>query len=383
MVARIIVVSNDVIPGVGVPVGAPGLRAWGIAAGLRGCGFEVILTAPEEIVARAWNRARGNIVAPTPSGSTILPDSALPRFIKTHAPAVVVMTNSNRMGGLRRERGVKVVYDFFAPKMLELALRTSPCPTQRSLAELRQQKIHGINLSDVFVVNGAKKLPYVYGWLLQGDRPITEMPVAVVNMPSEPAFGERRPNGSRLSIVAPGYHQQWVRLGTAPEALKRALDDIPDLHLTVVGQSRWEGWSHPEGDALKLLVEHPSCTAVGHMLFEDFREMLGTKDVFVDLFEQTLERQLAMVTRTVIAISCGLPVIHPSFTEVSPLIAAYDAGWLVDVSDSEALVTLLVRIASDPAELAEKRANARRLAQEVFAPREAVKPLVQVVNELY
>ena len=38
---NVIIISNDVIPGMGLPVAAPGLRAWGLAHGLREHGISV------------------------------------------------------------------------------------------------------------------------------------------------------------------------------------------------------------------------------------------------------------------------------------------------------------------------------------------------------
>ena len=41
MSRRVIVISNDVVPGQAMPVAAPGLRAFGLASGLRQHGFDV------------------------------------------------------------------------------------------------------------------------------------------------------------------------------------------------------------------------------------------------------------------------------------------------------------------------------------------------------
>jgi glycosyltransferase involved in cell wall biosynthesis len=105
-------------------------------------------------------------------------------------------------------------------------------------------------------------------------------------------------------------------------------------------------------------------------------------DLVVDLFDYNLEREYAMVTRAVVALACGVPVVHPPFTEVAPLIDDYEAGWLVDPADSGGLRRVLDEVLDDRQLLATRTANAQRLATEVFEPARAVKPLVSIIDQV-
>ena len=87
-----------------------------------------------------------------------------------------------------------------------------------------------------------------------------------------------------------------------------------------------------------------------------------------------------MVTRSIIALACGVPVLHPPFTEVSPMIAEYDAGWLVDPEDKTALEAVISGIIDDPDGLRRKKENARKLASAIIEPEVAVKPLVRMME---
>jgi glycosyltransferase involved in cell wall biosynthesis len=89
-----------------------------------------------------------------------------------------------------------------------------------------------------------------------------------------------------------------------------------------------------------------------------------------------------MVTRSVVSLACGVPVVHPPFTEVSAMISEYDAGWLVDPLDDGAVGAALDEVMGDPETVRRKRENARALALEVLDPAEAVKPLVEILGEL-
>jgi hypothetical protein len=75
-------------------------------------------------------------------------------------------------------------------------------------------------------------------------------------------------------------------------------------------------------------------------------------------------------------------VIHPPFTEVSPLVARYDAGWLVDPDDFGALDAVLDEALTRPEMVAAKGANARRLWAEVLDPEVAAAPLARLVRRL-
>lgn len=100
----------------------------------------------------------------------------------------------------------------------------------------------------------------------------------------------------------------------------------------------------------------------------------------IDLFQHNLEREYAMVTRSIVALSCGVPVIHPPFTEVSPMIAEYDAGWLVDPEDAAAMEAVLGEITEEPDAVRRKKQNARTLASALIDPAVAVKPLVRILE---
>jgi glycosyltransferase involved in cell wall biosynthesis len=89
-----------------------------------------------------------------------------------------------------------------------------------------------------------------------------------------------------------------------------------------------------------------------------------------------------MVTRSVVSLACGVPVVHPPFTEVSAMISEYDAGWLVDPLDDGAVAATLDEVIGDPEAVRRKTENARALASEVLDPAEAVRPLVKILEEL-
>jgi hypothetical protein len=284
---------------------------------------------------------------------------------------------------LRPIQGVRYVLDFFAPKMLETLYQHGEGYPRDELAALRRRKIRAIELADAFIVNGKKKLPYFLAWMLQADRDVRTLPVEVVNMCAPVSFsGEAGPVGSGVRFAVAGYLQSWSTLGSWVKVVERQLER-PGMRLDLLLPWHWGGAaerSHESRADLDRLERNGSVTTHGPMTFSEFQAFLSKIDVSIDLFQHNLEREYAMVTRSVISLACGVPVIHPPFTEVSPMIAEYDAGWLIDPPDTKALEDVISGILDDPDLVRRKKENARALASEVLDPAVAVKPLLRIME---
>ena len=383
---RVFIISNDIVPSLGMPVAAPGLRAFGLAEGLRANGAKVKTLVVKGFVDRQWMRFGKSVPHPMGPDTEVIGGFRLSRYLKTHAPATVILINSNQVDNLGPIPGIKYVLDFFAPKMLEMLYHHSGEYPEKEISELRLRKIRAIKLADGFVVNGAKKIPYFLAWLLQADRDIRDLPFEVVNMCAPLAWsGAPRigpDSGGPVRFAVAGYLHSWSTLGNWVRVMERHLDGS-NVSLDLMVPWHWsvsEHYEHTSRGDLERLGDYVSVTTHGPMTFSNFQGFLSGIDVTIDLFQHNLEREYAMVTRSIIALACGVPVLHPPFTEVSPMIAEYDAGWLVDPEDKGALEAVISGIIDNPDELRRKKENARRLASAVIEPEVAVKPLVRMME---
>ena len=383
MVGKVFVVSNDVVPSLGMPVAAPGLRAFGLAEGLRDNGVDVKTVVTRGFTDRQWLRFGKTVPHPTAPDVEVIGARNLSRYLASNAPAVAILINSNQIEHLGPIDGVRYVLDFFAPKMLETLYQHGEAYPEEELAMLRRRKIRAIELADAFIVNGEKKLPYFLAWMLQADRDVRRLPVEVVNMGVPISFsGKDRPTDGTVRFAVAGYLQQWSRLGGWVQAVERQLDR-PGMSLDLSLPWHWGGGfdrTHESTDDLVRLARHPSVTTHPAMTFSGFQKLLSEVDVSIDLFQHNLEREYAMVTRSVVSLACGVPVIHPPFTEVSPMISEYDAGWLVDPRDVAAVEGIIEEILEDPEMVRKKRRNARTLAASVLDLGLAVKPLMKILR---
>jgi glycosyltransferase involved in cell wall biosynthesis len=383
---RVFIISNDIVPSLGMPVAAPGLRAFGLAEGLRANGADVKTLVVKGFVDRQWMRFGKSVPHPMGRDTEVIGGFRLSRYLKTHAPATVILINSNQVDNLGPIPGIKYVLDFFAPKMLEMLYHHSGEYPEEEISELRQRKVRAIKLADGFIVNGAKKVPYFLGWLLQADRDIRDLPFEVVNMCAPLAWsGPPRTgpdSGGPVRFAVAGYLHSWSTLGAWVRVMERHLDRS-NASLDLMVPWHWsvsQHYEHTSRGDLDRLAGYGSVTTHGPMTFSNFQRFLSGIDVTIDLFQHNLEREYAMVTRSIIALACGVPVLHPPFTEVSPMIEEYDAGWLVDPEDTAALEAVISGIIDDPEELRRKKENARRLASALIEPEVAVKPLVRMIE---
>lgn len=376
---RVLVISNDVIEGFGVPVAAPGLRATGLAVGLREHGHEVSISVPEDLLGMLF----GSDIPEPPDGAVVVSPTALMAHIDATGAEVVVFINSNMSSHLQPRSGVRFIYDFFAPKILE---STSSAQGGRSFSDVAAEKERALALADEVWVNGQRKMGYALGWMLRdgveqlrtesfgfpslrsGDLTaplrLVEMPVALPDgISPDDANGSPGP-GTRIGIA--GYAQNWSTLSSVARGHSTLVDHGHELH--ALTPQHWA--ADPSNAPINILpagvVQHE-----GPLPFAEFAEWVQGMDAMVDLFAPSAERSFAMVTRSAVALRLGVPLIHAVDSEISDLIQFYDAGWVLDPDDGERWEVIATEV-GDPAVLARKRSGAKRVSVERFEPRSAL-----------
>lgn len=375
---EVVVLSNDVVPGMGMPVAAPGLRAWGIARGLRAHGLKVRLVVVQHIIEKVWPRS---MPPPLPPMTTVMRPEHLAHALRRRTPRALVLTNSNHAHHFLDLPDVRFIYDFFAPKLLELTYQAGDTSRSSELDRLRSKKLAALERSDGVIVNGAKKMPYVMAWLLAAGVDVRHLPLEVVNMPVPSLIADGTRDGPVKAVIS-GYLQAWSRPGAWVDAVTPFLDD-GSLELDLLVADHWGTGTHgqlPEG--FDDLAGHGAVRTHGTMTFGDFQDFLSTRDLTIDVFARNRERELAMVTRTAVALGSGVPALHVPFTECSGLIHEHAAGWLTEPDDPAAISRVLETVTSDRACLVSAREGARSVARNVLDPKVATRPLVEMLERL-
>lgn len=371
----ILVIANDVIPGFGVPVAAPGIRAAGLAAGLRSHGFDVEVSVPETIIKMVCDPAAPVI---PPPGATVVDPTDLHEFIVANSFDTVVFTNANMAPHLHPVQGTRFVFDMFAPKILELL---SSGRTDRDWVREARRKERALALADHVWVNGRRKLGYALGWLLRpsvdrirtddlglgrlidGDPmkhvSVVEMPVP---LPQDTSVRALRAADGVLRVGVAGYVQRWSALDEIPAAYTAAIDTGHELH--VLQPEHWGGSAPDEAPVDDPPGVHRHQGPLG---YGEFAAWIQSMDVMVDVFAQSAERHMAMITRSAVALRFGVPVMHGVDSEISDLVHEYDAGWVIDSNNDDAWRVAFAECA-DADILARKQTGARRISEDRFAP---------------
>ena len=389
---RVVVISNDVTPGFGVPVAAPGLRASGLAEGLTAHGHSVTTLVPKDLLHQLF----GNDLPEAPAETSIVAPPEFMSAIVDLDAEVVVFINSNLTPHLQPLAGVHFVYDLFAPKVLELQASDSSNPD--TLAHLEAVKTRAMALADSMWVNGRRKLDYGHSWLIRPevdhvrtselglaartpeelDAAITvvEMPVPLPADISPDAVGTSAGHNprsvARLGIA--GYAQRWSSLQRVHPGHQLLADSGHELHALL--PTHWGGdpTTTPQS-ALPEGVTHHS----GPMLFPAFASWVQSMDAMVGVFNPTDERRFAMITRSAVALRLGVPLIHAVDSEISDIVTEHNAGWVLDPDDLDAW-NVIAREVADPELRAVKSAGARQASIERFAPTAALSEAAAALN---
>jgi glycosyltransferase involved in cell wall biosynthesis len=366
---RVAVVSNDLVPEMGTPVAAPGLRASGLAAGLRAHGHEVTVAVDAAVAERY-----GDGVGPAADVEVIGMDGLM-GFLEERTPVAALLINANQADHVFESPGVRFVYDLFAPRLLEVGHRGDG-DQAATLDRIRSRKVKALGLASAVTLNGRRKAGYAAAWLERAGRDPGTVPTAVVPMPVEPLESKPHPEPR---LVLGGYLQHWSRPGAWLDRVAGAADGVP---IEIVTGRHWGTAREPDpGPYLGALIESGRVVRHDPMPYDEFRRVIAGAWAFVDLFDDTLERRLAMVTRSVVALATSVPVIHPPFTEVGSLVDGAAAGWVVDPSDPEAVAAAVSSATTDAEDVAQRSAAALGLAREVFEPKAATAPLSALLRE--
>lgn len=336
---RILLLTTEPLPVAGLPATGAGLRAWGLAQGLRAAGLEVRLLMPRTAAATYAAQDEGPSRAGWPAWVGLFDRPELARAVRAEAPDAIVLQH----WGLARELGevdCPLAIDLAGPHLLERRLWGSQDP-EVDLGE----KLDALRRADFLTASGQRQrlyfLPYLglAGWDIQAPQ---TLPVIPFSMAPAAQAAPARPD----RLVYGGFFLPWqdprLALETALEALERAGR----------GELLFVGGAHPSLDVsrgrfealARRLAVHPQVRMLEPMSFTRYLALLGEGGVALDLMARNAERELAFTTRTVVYLAAGLPVIHDNYSELGELIEGAGAGWTLDPEDRQGLAQLLGRL---------------------------------------
>ncbi len=362
----VLVVTTEPLPFPGIPVTGAGLRAWSLVQGLRACGLE----AEPAIAADAVRHLSPEQTEPLKP--FLFERNALTNHIRARKPSVLVMQHWGLMDRLGPV-DCPLAIDLAGPHLLERHFWGSAHP-ERDLAD----KLAALRRADFLTCSGRRQRLYFLAFAMQcGFDPTDPNLLPVIPFSVSPQLPTPREFDPTAFVYA-GLLLPWQDPSRGLDALLCALERRNQGQLTFIGAT------HPAGDVSRgqfdSILQRIATSNRAHIeparAFTQLQEDLGRFGAAWDLMALNAERELAFPSRTVVYLSCGLPVLTQTGHELAEWIAQYDAGWRLDpTAPPESVETFVERFLNSPDETASKRENARRLVQEQFTWDRTIAPL--------
>lgn len=352
---HILVITTEPLPVPGGLTTGAGLRAWGLAEGLRSRGYRVTIATPLE-----GDQAHTQAANPTDDQVIYFARPDLPNAIAAVAPDAIVMQHWGLMYQVPPTE-IPLIIDLAGPHLLERLYWGTGDP-RRDLEE----KIHALSRADFVICGGEYQRHYFYPYLhlagfdLTGD----SFPVIPFSVGPEAPAGEPPP-GAEPTFIYGGAFLAWQNPEKAITALLEEMDNAG------CGRLLFYGGAHPQMDAsggrfvdlYRRLKNHPRVELRGWKPFADLAaEYAAEGHVALDLMARNPERELAYTTRTMVYLWCGLPVIYNNYSEISGLIHQHNCGWTLDSEDDAGFRAVVREILAHPDAFLPLRANARSAA---------------------
>lgn len=363
--ARVLVITTEPLPLPAQPTTGAGLRAWGLAMGLRSKHVDAIITTTAE---SQNDLPRDQI----PQHVRICRRAGIPALIGHEKPDCIVLQH----WGLASEipdLQMPLAIDLAGPHLLERVFWGEP-DISRSLDE----KLAALRRADFLTCSGEFQKHYFYPYLLMAgfDLQKADLPVIPFSVPPLPSATAK--SREEFSFVYGGAFLPWQN----PErAITWLLDEFDKAKR---GRLYFYGGVHPELDVSRgrfaqlheRLQKHPRVELRAFTSFDELMTDYRGIEVALDLMERNPERELAFATRTMMYLYCGVPAIHNNYSELAGVIASGGCGWTVSPDDEQAFRATVRRILARETPLAEMSEKARETAAR-FSWDKTISPLAE------
>ena len=365
------ILTHGLYPIPGYTVSGNGIRAWGLAMGLVHHDFDVVYSTPFDTV---------HPHTPPPE-VTLAPysDKAnLHQLIAEHKPTVLIVGYWAYMHLLPADMDIPVVMDLLAPWLLEVDF-------QEGYDMEAIDYIECLSRADYFLCSTQRQKAFHIAWLFMSglsckDNLIDVIPISAdPDLPIKPisSLVEKGPVFLYGGVLWPWRNpENWLsRLLNILVA-----ENCGSLHV-ITGKYPLNKDSSSENLQLPQEPSYQRFIKQSDLLpYDEMEQYYLQADIGIELSARNCERELSFSFRVIEYLRCGLPVICNDFLEVAELIKSYDAGWVLDSNDENALEEVVKRIVSGQEDLSQKRANAQRLVKEKFNYYQTIEPLISFCN---
>jgi len=396
--SRTLVISVLPVPdGGSAPVTSLGMRAWGLAQGLRSHGHDVAVLVLSDDVRAPFSH----------DGLQVLTEPHHPEWpeVLLGFEVVIVVYCSDAAHEITGvvEADVIVVLDLFAPWYVEAAARRSADPRSEygpyldDVTRWNEVLVRG----DVFLCTNATQQHYYVGVLsaLGGVNPFTYDNLNILEVP----FGiDDRPVPAARALVNPyrslgiptesfvllwfGAIYPWFNIHPVLEAVMALTAESHDLHFVVVGgQNPWvsdEVYGRGYAHARQVLGHLVGTQAhfVDWVSYDERMQWYAHAGVVVSLNTAGLENRYSWRTRLVDYVAAQQPVITNGGDPLGDQVLASGGGFH-SANDAQELVEVVRRLRAQPALIVDARSALAQLRSR-FAWGQTTKELALLLDTI-
>lgn len=334
------------------PTTGGSIRSHCLGQALTEAGHQVTFSIPRQYAVK--RDVSNNSLAP-PHNVTDIHD-----IIKETKAEIVLFANWG-LACESRECDIPMVIDMNGSLVLENHYRNRNIQFSDSMAKLA-------TLAKVdFIIAGSRaQKAYLTAWCLMAGIDPDSLSIGVVPFSLNPEIPAGQLSNEAQFILA-GYDWPWLDAKAAVQTVAEEMErcQCGSLHLysssppysdIIEGE---DSSSDLSGDLqlvdMTRLIRHKPVS------FSRLTKRLTQSTVALDLWHKNPERDLAFPSRTVAYLWAGLPVISCDHGELQTMIKQYNAGWVIDYNDLEALKKLTRRIVEGDIDMSQYRKNARKL----------------------
>jgi hypothetical protein len=381
---KILVFATDITPIKGLPTSGTAIRTYGLAEGLRSHGHDVTISIPRTALA-GLKKSTDISSLPAETQSKLLEleklsfDSLNQRKVLHEINPDVILCGHWPAMTMRLKPSQALVIDLAGPHLLERYYQKSPEQKAATLG-----KLDVLATADYFIVSGPSQRLYFLSFLIRSNVQRPEARIATITMPLNPLLPKRSeiPASDYPHFIFGGVFLPWQDPSFGLNQLSSYIAEKNKGHLTLVG-GKHPNYEINLGSYQELfdsLSKNQRVTKMPMQPFDNFINEMLSKHVAIDLMQWNLERLLSVNIRTTTFLWAGLPVIYNNYSDLSPLINLYDAGWCIETNNASALRETLDSIYHNQELTRQKSINAQRLAREIFSWDMAITPLLNLLG---
>jgi predicted nucleic acid-binding Zn-ribbon protein len=262
---------------------------------------------------------------------------------------------------------IPIAVDFYAPRLLEAAFEEG---TQAETVNT----LRSLEACDFPLFSNPRQRWFYLGLMAMSGFDVTAECGAIVPLVAH--MGPKHSTPKEPIFVMGGVSWPWQDPSQAITVAVKTFEKLKKGRLHIYGGPPIIG----DAEVVDLIEQLPPSARLefkGVVPYTALQSAYSKATAALDIMAPNPERELAVSFRQMEYLGCGLPIITGNNHAMSDLIDGSNAGWTLELSELEALLTSIIE---QPKTATQYGKNARKLAKSQFSRTDCEAPLVEWVQ---